>query len=370
MRTLVLTSDYVPGNWSGIGTAVASQAAALAHLGVDVEVMVPGSHRAAFSTRDRSGPAVRPLTPRRCPVRPGEFDLVHLHSLPLSGLAFEIRRRFGLPVVYTAHSLLHAELPDTSSGAQEWARLQAAVMRSSDAVIFLSAAERAAAVERDGDLASRSRVLPNGVTSPPSLQPSEPAPPAPIVFAGRFAWSKGIDLVGAIVRRLADSPELRFVLVGGHGDDMGTAVVDDLSTSYQACCRVLGWVDHDRLDALFCEAGLVLVPSRYEPFGMVAVEAMRMGAPVLAADVGGLPEVVTETSGGRLIRSRDPKDWCRAILELMSSPRALAALRCRGPIHVARHYDAAGLASSLLDTVFHPLVPGPLRRQNRNGGVL
>jgi glycosyltransferase involved in cell wall biosynthesis len=103
---------------------------------------------------------------------------------------------------------------------------------------------------------------------------------------------------------------------------------------------------------------------------MVAVEAMRMGAPVLAADVGGLPEVVTETSGGRLIRSRDPKDWCRAILELMSSPRALAALRCRGPIHVARHYDAAGLASSLLDTVFHPLVPGPLRRQNRNGGVL
>jgi 1,4-alpha-glucan branching enzyme len=368
VRVLVLTSDYVPGNWSGIGTAVACQSAALARLGVDVEVILPESHRAAFDAWARGGPVVHPLTPQRCPVLPGEFSLVHLHSLPLSGLAFEIRRRFGLPVVYTVHSLLGAELADTD-GSQEWARVQATVMRSSDAVIFLSAAEHAAAVERDRELLSRSRVLPNGVTSPPCLQPSEPAPPGPVVFAGRFARSKGIDLVGAIVRRLVGESQLGFVLAGGHSDDMGAAVVDELTARCRACCRVLGWLDRDRLDALFAEAGLVLMPSRYEPFGMVAVEAMRMGAPVLAADVGGLSEIVSEWSGGRLVRSFDAEDWCEAVRELMGTPTALTALRRRGPAHVACHYDSASLASSLLDTVFHPLVHGSFRGRKRNEGV-
>ena len=368
MRVIVLTSDYVPGNWSGIGTAVACQCDALARLGVDVEVMVPASHRAAWAGRPRGGPVVHPLTPRRCPVRPGEFDLVHLHSLPLSGLAFEMRQRFGLPVVYTVHSLLDAELTGTC-GAQEWARMQRAVMRSSDAVIFLSAAEHAAAVERDGELASRSRVLPNCIASPPCLQPSGPAPPAPVVFAGRFARSKGIDLVGSIVRHLGGDSKLRFVLAGGHSDDMGATVVADLTARHRDRCRVLGWLDRDRLDAVFADAGLVLMPSRYEPFGMVAVEAMRMGAPVLAADVGGLSEIVSERSGGRLVRSFDVADWCAAIRELMGSPTTLAALRRRGPAYVTRRYDARTLASSLLETVLHPLVLGSGRRRQRNEGV-
>ena len=366
MRALVLTSDYVPGNWSGIGTAVACQAAALARLGVDLEVLVPGNHRAAFAAQARGGPVVHPITPHRCPVRPGEFDLVHLHSLPLSGLAFEIRRRFGLPVVFTAHSLLDAELPGTS-GSREWARVQATVMSSSDAVIFLSAAEYEVAVNRDRGLASRGRVLPNGVISPPCLQPSEPASPSPVVFAGRFARSKGIDLVGAIVRRMAGEPPMRFILAGGHSDDMGAAVARDLTARCRAYCRVLGWLDRDRLDALFAGAGLVLMPSRYEPFGMVAVEAMRMGAPVLASDVGGLSEIVSERSGGRLVRSFDAGDWCEAIRELMGSPAALTALRCQGPVHVACHYDSVSLAASLLDTVFHPLVPGSFRRERDEG---
>ena len=92
-----------------------------------------------------TGPAVHPLDPRRCPVRPQDFDVIHLHSLTLSELAFEMRRRFGLPVVYTAHSLVPAELGDVT-GWRGWDWVQVAVMAASDAVpIFLERLDRQAA---------------------------------------------------------------------------------------------------------------------------------------------------------------------------------------------------------------------------------
>ena len=189
------------------------------------------------------------------------------------------------------------------------------------------------------------RVLPNGVPAPIAGSASTTeGPDAPIVFAGRFAHKKGIDVVAAVVRRLAGVGDLRFVLAGGHGDVAARVAVADLADEVGAPCQVLGWLDRDSLDALFGRAALVLVPSRYEPFGMVALEAMRMGAPVLAAAVGGLSEVVTPASGGRLVGSFEAADWCRAIVDLMGSPAARGTLRRRGPVHVARHYDSLRLA--------------------------
>jgi glycosyltransferase involved in cell wall biosynthesis len=353
MRPLVLTADYAPLTWSGIGTAVATQARALDRLdGVGVRVLFAGD-----DARVPEDAFVHRLSPRRCPVRPAEFDLIHLHSLALAELAFQMRRRFGLPLVYTAHSLLHRELAG-HPGAAGWVRVQTAVLRGSDHVVFLSRQERAEALARLPELAGRCSVVPNGLR-PPAL-PAVPRSPhdGPIVFAGRFTRAKGIVLFAEIVRRLAGTDGYRFVLAGGHADVAGQAVATQLRERYPDACQVVGWVRRQAVDALLARARLVLVPSRYEPFGMTALEAMAMGVPVLAAAVGGLPDLVTAESGGQLVDSSDPAVWCRSIVDLLCSPQRYRELSRRGPRHVTRHHDAVRLAARLVDDVYRPLLAG------------
>jgi len=351
VRALMLTADYPPRVWSGIGSAVASQAASLVGVGVDVHVLAPAPVVVGEAPAGGRGPVVHRLGRGRCPVRPSEFDLVHLHSLALSDLAFEIRRRFRLPVVYTAHSLLDRELEGVP-GAEAWQRLQAAVLSQSDHVVFLSSDERAAAVSRAPALAARSSVVPNGVAPPPPARPA-PEDAGPIVFAGRFTRTKGIALLEAIVRRLAG--RRRFVVAGGHGDAAGHGIVAGLAAAFPEACRVVGWLAREALDELYARAGLVLMPSRYEPFGIVALEAMRLGAPVVAAGVGGLVEACGAGSGGRLVYSRDPDVWCAEIREILETPAVWRALRRRGPAYVARRHDPARLARRLLHQVYRPL---------------
>jgi len=351
VRALMLTADYPEPVWSGIGTAVAAQAAALTAVGVDVHVLAPARADGPAAAPAGRGPVVHGLSGDRCPVRPAEFDVIHLHSLSLGELALEMRRRFRVPLVYTAHSLLERELPGVPE-AEGWRRLQVALMTRSDHVVFLSADERTAALDRLPSLAGRSSVLPNGVAA---LPPAGPAPeePGPVVFAGRFARSKGMALLDVIVRRLAG--RYRFVVAGGHGDALGHRIADGLAAAHPEACRVVGWVDRETLDRLFSGAGLVLIPSEYEPFGIVALEAMRVGAPVLAAAVGGLVEAVGPGSGGRLVRSRDPRVWCEAIHEILGAPALRRELRRRGPAYVALRHDPVRLARRLVDEVYRPV---------------
>lgn len=355
MRVMILTADYAPGSWSGIGVAVERQARALASLGIETHVLV--ANRAIdMPGASGTGPHVHQLSRQRCPVDPRQFDVVHLHSLALSELAEELRRRFDLPLVYTAHSLLRLELQE-SADAGLWCAVQERILTISDGVVFLSRAERLAAVAGAPELATRSYVIPNGVPAPPDSLPP-PEEEGPIVFAGRFARSKGVELLGQLIPRVLARWPGRFVLAGGHGDTAGTRIVQNIAAQFPGACRVPGWLNRNDLDALFAASAVVLVPSRYEPFGLVALEAMRAGAPVLAAGVGGLTEVVAPESGGRLVYSRDPEVWCRALLEIVSTPAVREALRRRGPQYVKAHFDSTRMAERLVAEVYSACAAG------------
>ncbi len=364
-RLLVLTADYPPDPWSGIGVAVERQARSLAELGAEVHVLVAaGPERPAPRASSTGRLSVSPLSSRRFPVDPRAFDVVHVHSLALADLALELRRRTALPLVYTAHSLVAEELRwggAEASVARSWATVQERLLAASDRVVFLSAAERAAAVRLLPGLAERSVVVPNGLppSDPVSSTVTCPAPAGgPVVFAGRFARSKGIELLGDVVAAVLAREPARFVLAGGHGDATGERVVRDLLRRHPAACAAPGWLSRDRMEALLAGAALVLVPSLYEPFGLVALEAMRAGAPVLAADVGGLRDVVTRGSGGRLVGSRDPERWATEIHEILASAETRALLRERGPRHVREHFDSSRIAGRLLGEVYPAITHG------------
>ena len=332
MRVLLLTADYPPHPWSGIGVAVERQARGLAGLGIAVEVLVADGS----SSESLPGLDVRPLPRDRFPVDPRRFDWVHVHSLRLAELALELRRRFGLPLAATVHGLVHLELPP-SPRARRWSDLQRRLLSEVDRAVFVSEPERDAAVAWLPGIAPRSRVVPNAVP----LQEIRPrGTGGPVVFAGRFAASKGLDLLEGLAP-LLDRP---LVLAGGHGDPEGEAA------ARRSGGRLAGWLSRDEMDDLLGRAALVVVPSRYEPFGLVALEAMALGAPVLAADVGGLREVAAPGSGGRRLASRDPRRWAAEVRELLQSGEA-EALAAAGPAW-ARRFSPAAVAGRLASHVY------------------
>jgi glycosyltransferase involved in cell wall biosynthesis len=350
MRLLILTADYPPNNWSGVGVAVERQVQALAALGIDVHVLVATSPRFEESRMLGGEPSVHHLSRERCPVDPQRFDLVHLHSLALSEFALELRRRFSLPLVYTAHSLLHLELEDTPR-ARFWCAVQASMFVLSDWVVFLSNSERSAAIHLVPGLAACSSVIPNCVPPPPASLPPPPEDGS-VVFAGRFARSKGVELLAEIIPMVLAQYKCWFVLAGGHGTTAGSCIVRDVAARFPQSCQVTGWLGRDELDELLAHAVLALVPSLYEPFGMIALEAMRLGTPVLSADVGGLSEIVVQGSGGRVVPSRDPAEWSEAIIEIVSTPAIARDLRRRGPEYVTSCFDPSRIAQRLRDTVY------------------
>lgn len=347
-RVIVLCADWSPGAWSGLGVAVAHQARALAALGLQVEVLVA---RDDLPDEDAPGLRVRALPRGRWPLEPRAGDLVHVHGLRLAELALELRRRHGVPLVATVHGWPHLENP-RSTVARAWSALQLRLLRACDRVVFLSLDEFALGLRLAPELHARATLVPHGLPAPTTTTTTTRAAAPLVLFSGRFAASKGLDVLGASVPHVLARREAVFVFAGGHGDAGGHAIVDALRTRFPDACREAGWLTPAQLDDLRARAALVVVPSAYEPFGLAALEAQRHGTPVLAADVGGLRDVVGAGSGGVRLASRDPRAWSEAIVALLDdAPRARALAR-RGPTWVTERYSDTACARRLLASAY------------------
>src|SRR5262249_34247021 len=140
-------------------------------------------------------------------------------------------------------------------------------------VVFLSRAERDLGLLLVPDVMDRALIVGHGVPAPIPSGVARDRRQGPVVFAGRFAASKGIHLLTEIAARLIDRRRVTIVIAGGHGDGPGTAAVARLAERFASSCVVPGWLAPGDLEVLFEGASLVLVPSEYEPFGLAALEA-------------------------------------------------------------------------------------------------
>jgi glycosyltransferase involved in cell wall biosynthesis/GT2 family glycosyltransferase len=126
-----------------------------------------------------------------------------------------------------------------------------------------------------------------------------------VLFVGRFEPRKGFDLaLIAAARLLDDLPMAECHFVGGTIDEAARSVMAETGTASlleHPRARFLGVLQREALATAYREADVVLVPSRYESFGLVAIEAMAAGRPVAALAAGGLAEVVTDGSDGLLV---------------------------------------------------------------------
>lgn len=301
----------------------------------------------AFSVR-----AFRGLT--RALRSGARYDIVH--DVQCLGYGLLGLRALGLPVVTTVHHPLTVDRRASFVRDETWSDvigtakfypigMQAFVARRLERVLTSSEASADEIIDGFGVDRARIRNVRNGLdTELFSPDPTVPRAESSLLCIGRSSDpNKGI---ATLVRALAKLPEsVRLTLVD---DDRPENQVRRWARAAGVSDRLqlTGRVDPERLVDLYRRATLVVVPSRYEGFGLPAVEAMACGTPVVATRAGALVEVIEQTGGGALARRDDPDALAAAIHRLLADPEARRTMAKRGRAHVASDLSWPGVAAA------------------------
>ena len=382
MRALLLSWEYPPLIEGGLARHVRKLAEGLAARGVETHVLTRGMEESP-QEEEVGGVWVHRV---REPGRPDElgefvawvehmnadmlaagvelgdefaFDAVHAHDWLVAVAGDHLARRFRCPLVATIHATeygRHQGHVDTHPqshihSVEHW------LANRADRLVTCSAYMREHVCDVYGLEVDQVSVVPNGI------DPSELVPVAGlaavrrrfaapeeqlVLLVGRLVYEKGfqiaLEALPGLIERLGD---VRFVVAGSgtHESELrsqaGALGLDDHVT-------FLGWIGDDVLHSLYRIADLTVVPSIYEPFGLVALEAMASGCPCLVADTGGLREVVQHESVGLRFRSRDPESLGAVAERLLRD----ADLRDRLVAEASEHvlgFDWADVARQVAD---------------------
>lgn len=347
MRVLHLTTEFPPVIWGGLGTAVGGIVNASVDAGMTIGLLLIGGVLSA----DGSYSAWRPVPREALAFDMGRIavtsdgitffhvapqdgieaglklardwrpDIVHLHTSWLWPVAAAIRDAYGTPIVFTVHSLDRAEY-EWGGFVTHWEPQEAAI-HSVDRVIAISESERDLLTQYCPGVSPRIRVIGNGIDDTPAARASAQRlrSRAPLVmFSGRFVDRKGIhELLEAIPRVLATEPNARFILVGGYGTaaDVERVWFTGALLSYRDKIRFTGWLPPAEVMQCYSNADVLVVPSWYEPFGMVVLEGMLHGLAIAAAAVGGPAEILDNEVTGLLFPPRNTAALAATLLRLI-----------------------------------------------------
>jgi glycogen(starch) synthase len=330
-RVLILSWEYPPVIEGGLARHVRKLAEALVRQGVSVDVLTRGvgseSELDSGCCEDRAGVNVHrvrePSWPRDLDrfvawveqmnldmLAAGEalalehsYDLVHGHDWLVANASVALADRLGVPYVTTVHATEHGRhqgwvenQPQSHIHAVErW------MAQRAEAVIVCSYYMRGHVADIFDIDERRVAVIPNGV-DPSELRPMgdlrglrrEFAAPHEklVLLVGRLVYEKGFQLaLDALPNVIEQVGNVRF-LVAGNGTHEAELKAQAARLGLSEHGTFVGWIGDDVLHSLYRIADLCVVPSIYEPFGLVALEAMASGCPCIVADTGGLREVV------------------------------------------------------------------------------
>lgn len=291
-------------------------------------------------------------------------DVVHLHTAMPWYVAEAIQRATRAPIVYHVHSVDRAEY-EIGQEPNQWlahSHAQEAAIAAADRLIAISRSEHDLLVRYYPHCRGRITTVGNGIGAGPALfNPRSyrryPKSGPVVLYSGRLVERKGIrDLAATIPRVLQAAPSTRFVLAGGPpgvpGCDLAREClppeVDDLA----ARVHFTGWLSpRDWYQA----ADVLVVPSRYEPFGMVVLEGMLHALPIIACDSGGPGEILEHDHTGLLFPPKDRDRLTAHIIALVQNPtlrsrlgRERCARRARaapGRLSAAARWEAVRLGA-------------------------
>ncbi|HEX8068823.1 MAG TPA: glycosyltransferase family 4 protein [Pyrinomonadaceae bacterium] len=349
LRVLHLTAEFPPLIWGGLGTAVGGLATASARAGMEVVVLLIGypnrftSYGWSDLTEYTEGDAelfvsdlarlkimqvskANALATALRLAREWHPDVVHVHPVELWPIARALQQS-GTPVVYTVHSLNLAEYElgrEPPEILNLW-RTQEEILAAADRVLALTESERDLLVQACPHVQERVRVIGNGIDelgTDSRHRPEQTGDDAPLVlYTGRFVDRKGIrDLLAAVPLILAQAPATRFVLVGGYGsgEHMAREWLPREVEQHRGQVHFTGWLSPRAVAEWYAVADILVVPSWYEPFGMVILEGMLYGLPIVAAEVGGPAEILAHGRTGLLFPPKNVAALAENVLRLVT----------------------------------------------------
>jgi glycogen(starch) synthase len=388
MRVLILSWEYPPLIEGGLARHVRKLAENLVTQGVDVHVLARGTEDAPAEEEMESVTVHRVLEPKR-PRELGEFvtwiermnadmlaagvevgdeydfDLVHGHDWLVAGAGDHLANRFRCPFVVTIHATEYGrhqgwvdKHPQSHiHGVERW------MANRADRVITCSAYMRDHVADIYGLDERDVSVIPNGI-DPSELtevddlgalrarfaEPDEQL----ILLVGRLVYEKGFQLaleaMPGLVERLGN---VRFLVAGsGTAEEDLKRQASELGLDDHG--TFLGWIGDDVLHSLYRVADLTVVPSLYEPFGLVALEAMASGCPCIVADTGGLREIVPANDRvGLRFNGGDPEHLATMVERLLTDDALRERLVAEASEHVLGFdwADVAAQTAELYDGV-------------------
>lgn len=357
MRILHVTWEYPPLVYGGLGRHVYELASAQAEAGHDVAVVtqqVEGAPAEALMwgvrvLRVASAPQLEFIpenllawvsaldhelaTGARVALGDAQPDVVHCHDWMTTKAGTELTENPVIPLVATIHATEvgrhQGHLPGDISRSVD--AIERQLCHQANAVITCSAAMKEEVVRQFSVAADKVTVIPNGIdleewSSPLSDQLDARARWAPdsplIVFVGRLEVEKGIlELAEAMAQVRQALPTAHLVIAGrgSQGELLRNACE---SHGITGAVTVAGWLPEQELRALIACADVAAIPSIYEPFGLVALEAMSLGTPVVASRVGGLADVVRSGETGWSVPAKDPTALAKALVAAITDRSA------------------------------------------------
>ena len=397
MRALILSWEYPPLIEGGLARHVRKLAENLVAQDVEVHVLARGREESPPEEEMDGVMVHRVLEPER-PRELGEFvtwiermnadmlavgvevgdrydfDVVHGHDWLVASAGDHLSNRFRAPFVVTIHATefgRHQGWVDKHPqsyihGVERW------MSNRAERVITCSAYMREHVADIYGLEESRITVIPNGI-DPSELVPVDDLDALRARFAkpderlvllvGRLVYEKGFQLaleaLPGLIERLGN---VRFIVAGsGTAEQELRQQAKELGLDDYG--SFLGWIGDDVLHSLYRIADLTVVPSIYEPFGLVALEAMASGCPCLVADTGGLREVVPNEDVGLRFRSRDPHSLGQMAERLLTDVELRDRLVAEASEHVLS-FDWADVARQVAEVYDEVSSPRPATRRS------
>jgi len=379
-RVLILSWEYPPLIEGGLARHVSKLAEALV-AGEDVEVhMLTRGDERTPAEAELEGVIVHRVREPRRPRDLGEFvawvehmnadmlaagvelgdrfdfDLVHGHDWLIAVAGDHLANRFRCPLVMTIHATEYGRHQGWVEhhpqsyihGVERW------MANRADRLITCSHYMRGHVADVYGLEEERVSVIPNGI-DPLDLQPVEDLDRLRAQFArteerlvllvGRLVYEKGFQLaLEALPGLIARVGNVRF-LVAGSGTHEAELRAQATVLGLDAHGTFMGWIGDDVLHSLYRIADLCVVPSIYEPFGLVALEAMASGCPCIVANTGGLREIVPDDDRvGLRFNGGDPAHLAVMVERLLTDEALRERLVIEASEHV-RRFDWGDVAS-------------------------
>lgn len=361
MKILMVSWEYPPVVIGGLGRHVHHLSTALAEAGHDVVVLSrrpTGTDPSTHPSSDEISEGVRVIAAAQDPHeftfgtdmmawtlamghamiraglslkrhrsdRPWRPDVVHAHDWLVAHPAIALAQFYDVPMVSTMHATEAGRHSGWVSGAisRQVHAVESWLARESDSLITCSASMRDEVSELFGPGLAEITVIRNGIDAdrwPFAVRRPRTGPPE-LLFLGRLEYEKGVhDAIAALPRIRRHHPGTTLT-VAGEGTQEKWLAEQARKHKVLKATRFVGHLGHDELLALLHRADAAVLPSHYEPFGLVALEAAAAGTPLVTSNIGGLGEAVLNGKTGVSCDPRDVVGLAAAVCTVLDDPAA------------------------------------------------